>query len=240
MIAFAERTWRGGGIRGWISNVKTNDEEKEYSEFEQRLLDHKEQYFQNLPFPYHRQMTMHWDLFGPYKNDGDLFKSFAPESKNFADSPTLKATGGTIVLRHWWYPLIKGVIENPAENTTWYATTKIWSDEEKVADFWIGFNDLSRSPATDTPDEGTWNGLQSKIWVNGKLVPPPVWQYAGQKGNSEIPLTEEGYSYREPTKILLHKGWNDVLIKAPVGSFKGKDWQNPVKWEFTFLPVTTP
>jgi len=238
MISFAERTWRGGGVSGWISNVKPGDEEKEFSEFEQRLLDHKHQYFQKLAFPYHRQMSMHWDLFGPYKNGGDLSKSFAPENKNFSDSPSLKVNGGTIVLRHWWYPLIRGVIENPSENTTWYATTKIWSEEDKNGDFWIGFNDLSRSPATDTPNEGTWNNLQSKVWVNGTLIAPPHWEYAGQEGNSEIPLTDEGYSYRKPTKIFLHKGWNQVLIKAPVGTFKAKDWQNPVKWEFTFLPVT--
>ena len=238
MMAFAERTWRGGGIDGWIATLKPGSEEKEFLGFEQRLLDHKEQYFKNIPFPYRRQGMMHWNLFGPYKNDGNLSKSFAPEDRNFSDSPSLKAIGGTIVLRHWWFPLIKGIVENPEENTTWYATTKIWSDEEKTADFWIGFNDLSRSPATDTPEEGTWNDLQSKVWVNGKIVTPPLWEHAGQKGNSEIPLTDEGYSYRVPTKILLHKGWNDVLIKAPVGSFKGKDWQNPVKWEFTFLPVT--
>jgi hypothetical protein len=237
MMAFAERSWRGGGIAGWITNVKSGSQQKEYSQFEQRLLDHKKQYFQKIPFPYQQQMAMRWDLFGPYKNGSDLSKSFAPEKKNFSDSPSLNVTGGTIVLRHWWYPLINGVIENPSENTTWYATTKIWSDEEKVADFWIGFNDLSRSPATDSPKPGTWNDLQSKVWVNGNVIPPPVWKHGGQKGNSEIPLVDEGYSYREPTKILLHKGWNDVLIKAPVGTFKGKDWQNPVKWQFTFLPV---
>ncbi len=237
MIAFAERTWRGGGISGWITNVKRGSQEQEFLEFEQRLIDHKEQYFQHIPFPYHRQMMIQWDLFGPYKNGGDLSKSFAPENKNFLDSPSLKAIGGTIVLRHWWYPLINGVIENAAENTTWYATTKFWSDEEKVADFWIGFNDISRSPATDSPAPGTWNNLQSKVWVNGNLVAPPDWKRGGQKGNSEIPLTNEGYSYRQPTKIQLHKGWNNVLIKAPVGIFKGKDWQNPVKWEFTFLPI---
>jgi hexosaminidase len=28
-----------------------------------------------------------------------------------------------------------------------------------------------------------------------------------------------------------------VLVKLPVGSFKGKDWQNPVKWMFTFVEV---
>lgn len=240
MIAFAERAWRGGGDSGWIANVQNEKQEKEFDEFEQRLLDHKEEYFQHIPFPYHRQGMMHWDLFGPYKNDGDLSKSFAPENRRLSGSPTLKAIGGTIVLRHWWFPLIKGVIPNPQENTTWYATTKIWSDEETTGNFWIGFNDLSRSPATDSPDSGTWNNLQSKVWVNGKIIAPPLWEHPGQKGNSEIPLTNEGYSYRTPTKILLHKGWNSVLIKAPVGTFKGKDWQNPVKWEFTFLPIINP
>lgn len=55
------------------------------------------------------------------------------------------------------------------------------------------------------------------------------------KGNSEIPLLDEGYEYRSPTKNFLKKGWNEILIKAPIGSFKGRDWQNPVKWKFTFV-----
>ncbi len=240
MIAFAERTWRGGGFPGWITNIQNKNEEQEFIEFEQRLLDHKKVYFQNIPFPYRRQAMMHWNLFGPYKNEGDVSKSFAPEFKNFKDSAALKVIGGTVVLRHWWYPLVKGVLPNPEENTTWYAYTKIWSDEEMIKDFWIGFNNLSRSTATDSPEPGTWNNLQSKVWVNGKEISPPVWKHGGQKGNSETPLTDEGYEYREPTKILLQKGWNNVLIKAPVGSFKGKDWQNPVKWMVTFLPITNP
>jgi hypothetical protein len=84
---------------------------------------------------------------------------------------------------------------------------------------------------------GTWDNHKSTVWVNGKIIPPPYWKHGGQKGNPEIPLIDEGYEYREPTKILLKKGWNEVLIKAPIGSFKGKDWQNPEKWMFTFLPV---
>jgi hexosaminidase len=73
--------------------------------------------------------------------------------------------------------------------------------------------------------------------VNGKIIDPPIWKHGGQKGNSEIPLIDEGYEYRAPTKILLKKGWNDVLVKLPVASFKGKDWQTPVKWMFTFVEV---
>ena len=77
---------------------------------------------------------------------------------------------------------------------------------------------------------------EGKIWVNGKLIAPPNWKRAGQKGHAEIPLIDEGYEYREPSKIYLQKGWNTILIKAPVGTFKS-GWNNPVKWMFTFIEV---
>ena len=239
MLAFAERSWRGGGQQDWIANI-SNGDEKAFAEFENRLLDHKKLYFKDKQFNYLQQSHLSWKLFGPYDNSGDLLKKFEPELTTFNESKTKfvkEVIGGTIVLRHWWAPKIKGMIDEPKENTTWYASTKIWSDEEGVKDFWIGFNNLSRSPATDSPPVGAWDSKGSAVWVNGKLIEPPQWKRGGQKGNSEIPLIDEGYEYREPTKIFLQKGWNTVLIKAPIGSFKGKDWQNPVKWMFSFLPL---
>ena len=112
---------------------------------------------------------------------------------------------------------------------------KFWSEEDKEKDCWIGFNNISRSPATHSPPVGAWDNKNSVVWVNGKVVMPPVWNRGGQQGDSEIPLVDEGYEYRAPTKIYLKKGWNIVRIKAPVGSFKG-EWQNPVKWMFSFVP----
>ena len=82
---------------------------------------------------------------------------------------------------------------------------------------------------------GAWDTFNSAVWVNGKLIEPPHWQHGGHKGDSETPMTDEGYEYRSPTKINLQKGWNTILIKAPVAGFKGADWQNPVKWMFTFI-----
>jgi hypothetical protein len=73
--------------------------------------------------------------------------------------------------------------------------------------------------------------------VNGTKLQAPEWKRAGQQGNAESPLVDEGYAYRKPAKIYFNKGWNTVLIKAPVGSFKGSDWQNPVKWMFTMMPA---
>lgn len=242
MLTFGERSWRGGGMDGWVANVGSpgSAQTETFKEFENRLMDHRQLYFQLKPFPYDRQSTATWKFFGPYLNEGNLAKKFKPEEAGFnpeKTKPTFEVVGATIVLRHWWHPLIKGAIEKPDENTTWYATTSIWSDEETTGYFWIGFNNISRSPATDSPPANAWDNKQSAIWVNGKIIDPPNWKRGGQKGNSEIPLIDEGYEYRQPTKISLHKGWNTVLVKLPVAGFKGKDWHNPVKWMVTLVRV---
>lgn len=239
IITFAERTWQGGGQSGWIANMDDGDV-KGFVNFENRLLENKKLYFKSKAFPYVKQTNISWNLYGPYFNGGDLSKEFEVENSIWQQSNKQsfkKITGGTIVLKHWWAPLIKGAIDKPEEYTTWYAITTIWSDEQVIKDFWIGFNNISRSPATDSPPMNGWDNKGSSVWVNEKLISPPVWKRPGQKGDAEIPLIDEGYEYRTPAKIQLQKGFNTVLLKLPVGSFKGKDWQNPVKWMFTFVEV---
>lgn len=243
MLTFAERSWQGGGNAGWTATIGQPESERAnaFTEFENRLLDQKKQYFKGLAFNYVKQSHLVWDIYGPFDNKGDLTKVFAPEKEKFnvsKEKPMYKATGGTLVMRHWWAPLISGVIEQPKENTTWYAQTQIWSEENKQQEFWIGFNNFSRSMNTDSPNADTWNNLNSVVWVNNELVNPPIWKRPNQKGNLEIPLIDEGYEFREPTKIRLKKGWNTIKVKLPVGSFKGLNWQNPVKWMFTFVEVT--
>jgi lysophospholipase L1-like esterase len=241
MITFAERCWQGGGWGNYLSDFDkpATSRYQAFVSFEQRLLDHKKEYFANKPFPYFKQSDTEWKLIGPFENKGITETIFTPESKTYFDTAQLKNNqlvyGATIWLRHFWYPMISGHLKNPKENTTWYATRKIWRDEDGEYNFWIGFNNLSRSTATNSPPEGKWDEKNSAVWVNGKLIDPPRWQHAGLKGNSEIPLSDEGYEYRNPTKIYLNKGWNTILIKAPVASFKSTDWQNPVKWMFTFV-----
>lgn len=240
MLAFAERSWRGDGKSGRVATIGKNGsgDAQHFLEFENRFLDHRDQYFGALPFPYQQQSSMVWKTYGPFDNGGNLAEAFTPERDGVAGlKPVAEVVGGTIVWRHWWAPLIRGVLDDPRENSTWYAATRIWSNEEREQECWIGFNNLSRSPATDSPAPGTWDTHQSRIWVNGTEVAPPAWKRAGQKGHPEIPLVDEGYEYRAPAKILLRKGWNDILVKSPIGRFKGKDWQNPEKWMFTFIPL---
>jgi hypothetical protein len=241
MLAFAERCWQGGGWKNYLSDIGVPGTEKynAFVGFENRMLYHKSLYFKNLSFPYVRQSNIGWKLIGPFNNNGKTKMAFAPESASFFDTVQLnnypEVYGGTIWLRHFWHPMIQSHLDNQEDSSTYYAVRRIWSNEEGLKDFWIGFNNISRSPATDSPPVGAWDDKNSGVWVNGKLVEPPHWKHGGQKGNSEIPLVDEGYEYRGPTKIFLQKGWNNILIKAPVGSFKG-EWQNPVKWMFTFVP----
>lgn len=237
MLSFAERAWQGGGREKWVANIlpKNTPDYAQFIDFERRLLHHQKRHFSNLPFPYAQQSGKTWKLYGPYPNDGNLMKEFDIDTEKEAAS--LKAEGGTVILRHWWADIIKGIIPDPEPNTTWYAYREIESDSDTVKNFWIGFDNFSRSYATDSPVAGTWDNRASKVFVNDQEIMPPHWQQAGQKGDLETPLIDEGYSFRAPTPIPLKKGVNKIWIKLPVGSFSGRNWENPVKWMFTFLEI---
>ncbi|WP_160366861.1 family 20 glycosylhydrolase [Sphingobacteruim zhuxiongii] len=236
ILSFGERIWRGKGEAEWKANIPVDPTLlSEFKEFESRLLLHKDLYFHNRPFPYVKQSGLEWNLYGPFDNQGDLSKNFSEEE--ISSKAAVRAIGGTVILRHWWSDVLPGAISNPRENTTWYAKTRIYSDKAGNYPFWIGFANLSRSYASDSPPIGAWDELQSAVFVNGTQIAAPNWKQGGKKGNIEQPLLDEGYSFRKPTMINLKKGWNEVVIKLPVRDFKGKDWQNPTKWMFTFVPT---
>jgi hexosaminidase len=239
MVTFSERSWQGGGQTNWTGTINGGDPIA-FSAFETKLLEHRDLYFSSLPFPYVPQAKQSWELVGPYSNEGDVTKNFPIEKSLNAGSviaPTQLELGGTIILRHWWWPWISGALKDPQENTTWYARTKIWSDQDRIGNFWIGFYNMSRSPATDSPPVNAWDHKVSKLWVNNSVIDPPHWAHANQTGHAEIPLVDEGYEYRTPTAIALKKGWNTVVVKAPVGSFKARAAQHPTKWMFSFVEV---
>lgn len=242
MVTFAERSWRGGGTQGILMNIGPGFSEraKDFEAFEERLIAHKHKYFAYLPFPYVRQSHIHWKMFGPFNNHGQLSDSFWPEQEglNPEDSAgSLYATGATIWLRHFFGPGLASWLPEPVENTTWYAFTRFWSNSDTILHLWIGTKDISRSHPDDSPPEGGWDYLQTKFWINGQLITPPQWVHAGKKGAWEVPLVDEGFTYRPPQAVPVKKGWNNVMVKAPVGSFKAKAWYLPIKWMFTFVPV---
>jgi len=132
---------------------------------------------------------------------------------------------------------VKGVLTKPADSTTYYAVANVWSNRDTSALMWIGFYNISRSVPTSTPELNKWDNRSSEIWINGELITPPHWARAGEKGNIENPLIDESYEYRAPTAVHMHQGWNQLLIKLPVGSFRSGNWENPIKWMFTAVFV---
>jgi len=236
ILTFAEKSWRGGGSDGWHVNILNTDA---FSEFENRLVDQQKQYFSNIPFPYIAQSAIKWKLYGPYANKGNLNAIFPPEKNGF-ETKKVKyqtITGGTLILRHFWYPDVKAVLPQPKDSATYYAVNRVWSARDTTALMWIGFYNISRYTTTASPDLDIWDDRSSAVWINDKIITPPVWSRAGENGDLERPLTDEGYEYRSPTKVPLRKGWNTLRVKLPVGSFQSPKNQSPVKWMFTALFV---
>lgn len=210
MLAFAERSWRGGGISPWTAFIKDSIA---FAAFEQRLMDHRTLFFNDKIFPYLQQHDLSWKI--------------------HSSTDTLQAVGGTIVLRHFWHPLVEGVLQERQANM-WTATTRIWSNADTTLPFWIGFHDLSRSYTTHTPPAGKWNEAGATVQVNGAVIPPPAWKRAGARGDLEQPLLDEGYSYRPPTMVKMKRGWNDVRLTLPWSTASSSG--NPFKYMFTFVP----
>jgi hypothetical protein len=244
LLTIAERSWRGGGWKNYQSDMDQPGTERytAFTEFEARLLDHKSTYFASLPFPYVKQSGIHWKLIGPFNNRGNTEAVFLPEQMPVPDTALLRSSvsvsGGTIFLRHFWSPIIGSHVQDTKEYSTYYAFTRLYSDHEQQIGLWIGFYNISRSNNSPTPEAGKWDNRNSRIWLNGKEIMPPLWSRAGRINTGmEEPPIDEGYEYRPPTLVWLKKGWNNLLLKVPVASFKSSNWQTPVKWMFSCIPV---
>ena len=245
LLAFAERSWRGGGYEGTSFAIGAGrpDRIKAFENFERRLLDHKRKYFETLPFNYVKQTGMRWKLLGPFENKGNLEAAFWPELQpdSIQKVTGVPALGGTVWLWHTHFPLTKAWLQYPQPQNTWYAYTRFYSPVSGMVDFWIDTKDQSKSGADATPPAGEWDRNKSKIWINNRLIDPPVFKFAGrQSGLLEEPLEDEMYYIRPPHKVVVHKGWNRVLVKLPVDQFDPlKDWQVPPKLMFTVIPLKT-
>lgn len=234
LMAFAERTWVGGGRSdNYVGVDATPDVLSAFRDFERSMMTIHHDLYPDLPFTYVPQADIEWQVYGPYDNGGDLGMSFAPESSTDGVEPMTTVVGGTIIWRHFWDPVVKGIMDGTKENTTLYAEREIYSDKDQWVPMWIGFYDYSRSHHIDSPKMGTWGSEGAKIWINGKEIMPPKWVRGGRKGDLEIPFEDENYSMRAPMMVYLHKGANKILVKSPIGKYNSGIWYAPFKWMFT-------
>ena len=250
MLAFAERTWLGGGTeyfddKGVILPTDQSDPVFiKFTNFENRMLWHKKAVFANEPFPYVKQTNVKWHITDPFPNNGDLAMSFPPETE-LSDSYTYNgqsynvrsAIGAGIYLRHVWGKTVPAFYDDPKENHTAYAYTWVWSPKSQTVGLWASTQDYSRSEADLAPPQGEWDYRGSKIWINYEELDAPVWENTHSEKTNEITLKNENFIANDPIQVQLNKGWNKVLLKLPIGKFSTPEVRLQ-KWMFTFVFVT--
>ncbi|MGL5317177.1 MAG: beta-N-acetylhexosaminidase [Bacteroidales bacterium] len=248
MLAIAERAWQGGGWQ-YYDDFGTNMKEgtpafQAFCDFESRMLWHKEKQFKGYPFAYVKQTDVKWNITDALPNGGDLTKVFEPETvqkssyaidgNNYGVST---AVGSGVYLRHHWGNTIPTFYKDPKENHTAYAWTYVHSPKKQTVGLWFETQNYSRSEMDLAPQQGKWDYRESKLWLNGEEVMPPVWTSTHTQKSNETPLGNENMVGRAPLQVQLNKGWNKVLVKLPIGKFSSPQVRL-TKWMFSAAFVT--
>ena len=168
------------------------------------------------PFPYVAQTQMRWRM---TDGEGKVLAENIPQA--------------TVYPRHFW-GCFQQAAYAPGNGGTVVLETVITSERDLECGAWIGMTGFSRSDGRSrdapTPKLGEWNKHGATIELNGVKIEPPKWTHPDTRGNpKEIPLVDEDYWYREPTRIRLKKGENCVRLTLP----KSGGW----KWIGTFVPI---
>jgi hypothetical protein len=186
------------------------------ADLERRVVAHRDRIWGKTkrPFPYVAQTHMRWRMTDA---SGKVLAEDIPQA--------------TVYPRHFWFP--QGTYTPTGDGVV---TLETWinSPRDMECGAWIGMTGFSRSDGrkrdAPTPAEGQWNKHGATVEVNGVAVKPPKWTHPGVGGNlKEIPLVDEDYWYREPSRITLKKGVNHVKMTLP----KKGGW----KWIGTFVPI---
>ena len=247
LMATAERGWDGGGSE-YFDSLGTNmapvgsEDFNRFADFERRLLHHKSTTLKDKDIPYLKQTHVNWLITDAFPNNGDLSAVFPPELEGqkteylFNDSVyhTKEATGGGIYLRHVWGETVPAFYTDPKPDHTAYAFTNVYSPVDQVVGLQFETQNYSRSEPDLAPPQGEWDYRKSKLWINGEEIKPRTWINQHTKKDNEISLANENMVTEPPIPINLHKGWNSVMIKLPVGKFRTPEVRL-VKWMFTFV-----
>lgn len=251
MLAIAERSWHGGGEEyfdklGTNLNEDNAEDFASFKDFEKRFLWHKENTFDSIYIPYVKQTDVRWLITDAFPNGGDLTAVFPPETEGLKETYTYNdsiyrtatANGAAVYLRHYWGATIPAFYSDPLPDHTAYAFTWVYAPKDMNVGLQAETQNYSRSESDIAAPAGKWDYRESKIWVNDKEIPAPKWISTHKERTNEITLGNENFAAREPIQVKLHKGWNKVLVKLPVGKFSSYETRL-VKWMFTFV-FTTP
>lgn len=237
MAAIAERAWVGAESHQYIEQSgaylpMAGAELEEFKDWEDRFLYYKGKLLKDEPVPYVRQSDIVWNISKAY-----------PSNKVLTDSLTAETTarGAGLWLNHIWSPTVVGVLGAQSPGQTRYAWTYVYSRRRQVVGAQIEFFNYSRSDWGQAPQNGEWDNMGSRVWINDEeILPTWAWDNAGQnigRNGMETDLGNLNFPARKPLQVKLRKGWNKVLLKLPYITYPTQN--RPNKWQFTFV-FTTP
>ena len=232
MLPFAERSWVGGKGYGLDYDMLVpgpdNQGYHDLVTFEKKMAYHRDN---NL-----REWDIRW-----VANAHIPWQVTIPQSKGakMEDMQWTKAYGGSVNL----YALGKQHGVKQSNEMIAWLKTEIYSEEEREIRAWVSLETPSRSTrrSAGIGEQGKWE-TGGKVWMNGEEVLPPVaWNEPGAYAYhfstykyvdiQNLPWTNEQLFWmREPAKIKLKKGWNTLLIEAPL------HYKTPF-WYVSFSPV---
>lgn len=206
-LTFAERLWRGAhqsrpDLFAKLPQPNTSAY-RAFSEFEQRLTEHRDRFFRDLPFAYVQQSHIPWRLIGPFDHKGKNDTSFEPETiiketyqdggqqRSWEEQP---AWGSAIHLRHFYsvfnlhqkraFPDYWPATMNHRVGKgggTCYALTYINSPKAQDIHLMFGIGgQWGHSGGYRTaraPEQGQWDFSGGNLWINQKRINPPRWSF---------------------------------------------------------------
>ena len=208
MMTFAERFWEGG--EGTLEELVA---------FEDKMAYHKDQVLKDYDVRWVPNIQTSWKI-------------------KIGDNEPLTARGGAIDVDD----LCRKNSIHVQDILSAWAFTTLYSEEETTIEAWVGFEAAARSNRISggIGPQGKWEN-KGRLFVNeNEIFPSQSWnepeKYAFHfntwaKPEEEFPYTDEQFYWmREPVKINLKKGNNEVKLYIPK-TFKGQ------RWSFAFIKL---
>ncbi len=223
-MAFAERFWNGGNA-GEIENENLPTGPltlvgSRLANFEEKMIIHRDR-FHHGKMRWVANSQMEWQV--------QVDKS--QPSVTYGGVVDLDAFCQTHLIKVGEQALAK-------------AQTVIVAERDMDVEAWIGFCTPARSNRNGygIGQQGQWEG-GCQCYVNGKeILPSKAWSEPGKygyhfntwgKAEEEEPFTnEQFYWMRQPARMHLNKGENQVEVRVPK-TYDG------LRWSFAFIPVKT-
>lgn len=270
-LAFAERIWRGSHEkrRDFMAQLPAKGTAvwKAFSEFEDRLIYHRDNYFNAEPFAYVKQADIKWKLIGPFDHKGQNDRSFGPEREIKAEYSTNDTVlkwqsqpvyGGAVQIRslydmfdahrkqyklNHWPTLMSSVVgTNPG---TCYALTYIKSPKEQDVWLMFGLNGMwghsGGYRSGRAPEQGSWDYEGGDVWLNDTRVPPPHWPFESLPwtgwGKGRIEVPLTQEGYFFRPPVKIHLKKGMNKILVRTVSGAWKGDTGDHKWQFCCMPV---